>query len=525
MYKPDEYQQKIICSDAKDMVIKAGAGSGKTSTMLERIKYLTSEKDVDPKSIIVLTFTNVAANHMRLRYSEGCDESCDSPYFGTFHAFCYKILSENLDAAEALGYSDTPYISNGIEMRIIKNDILNSIGSKLSFKQLSNPERLKGKSRLEYDHYIKLFDRYIKRNVMIDFDTLSREVCRLFIEDSDVVADIKNKCAYLFVDEFQDTDDVQFAFVQSMQNSNRCLFGDPMQNIYGFRGCTNEPMKNLLEDDSWESFEMPIDYRSTYEICSYVNDSSSTFYSRRFGVDLISCRSGANVREFKYESIYDMYKMLIRYVKIKGEEGSVACLFRTNKEVSECAEMMKANDIAFSSSFSDDYAYNIIMSCKYKKHRSAWLQAKLSKQDYEKYSMIKRSTGSDPIETKEYRFGSIESVVSDIDDMSRIVAAGDIPNLRSHLNLKFSISVQDESCESVDSVLYAAAYESTRKRTDENVFIGTVHSSKGLEFDSVAVLGPKGPTFKLDCEDNQNLFYTACTRAKDNLIVFYGECL
>ena len=175
-FHPDRYQKKVIESHATHIVVKAGAGSGKTSTMIEKIRLLVDCYGADQKSIVVLTFTNVAASYMRTKYLNESNKSYSDdsiPYFGTFHAFCYRVLSENQDAVKAIGYEHLPYIADDIEMQNMIMESLNAVGSSLTAKQISNKENLYGKKRLEYEHYIKYLKSKMIKNNIIDFDTLS----------------------------------------------------------------------------------------------------------------------------------------------------------------------------------------------------------------------------------------------------------------------------------------------------------------------------------------------------------------
>lgn len=528
-FHPDRYQKKVIESHATHIVVKAGAGSGKTSTMIEKIRLLVDCYGADQKSIVVLTFTNVAASYMRTKYLNESNKSYSDdsiPYFGTFHAFCYRVLSENQDAVKAIGYEHLPYIADDIEMQNMIMESLNAVGSSLTAKQISNKENLYGKKRLEYEHYIKYLKSKMIKNNIIDFDTLSESVCNLFKTCDASVSKLKDECKYLFVDEFQDTDNIQFDFIKSMEKSRVFLFGDPMQNIYRFRGCTNTPMKNLVKDDKWVKFELPIDYRSTVNICSYVNNFSAEFKSKKYGVDLITDKKGDNVREAYYHNYQDLYDMVFRYVSIKKRCGSIACLARTNREVDCISSSLKRFGIDCSSSTKDDYSYNVIMSVKYRDYRTNWLSSKLSKNDYMDYCRLCRCLDENPIEINPKQFKSIASEVQDIDELDAIFNQPSIYSASDYLKDRYDIDIDinDKNIDSMNGIIEEALYLSSCDQPKSEVFVGTIHAAKGLEFDSVAVIGVDGKSFKISNEENENLYYTACTRAKDNLIVFKYRC-
>lgn len=514
---PDKYQQKVIQSAAKDVLVLAGAGSGKTFTLLSKISYLAS-KGVDPSSILVLTFTRVAAESMKSKYlSRFSDIDSKCPEFHTFHGFCYKLLKDFKEVRSKLGYDEVPRVLSEEELRPIFAEAKSLSSCKLSDRKLRMASSLKGKDKRQAENFFRELKRILKRSNCIDFDSLSEDVCGLVMAKDESVIPVVEKYRYLFVDEFQDTDEVQYRFVQAMDHCRRILCGDALQNIYQFRGCSNEPLKQLVQDESWVKFELPVNYRSSYRICSYVNSLSRKFKSSSYRIELKSDVPGPKVRTVRSND--DKYDNLAYLSSFYLKQGSVAVLCRSNFEVAKTVKELESSGLSCSSPTEKDYSASVVEAAMDDKAMEAFLLFHSSDQDYFRIQALMDEGNSFE-----------ESVERLMPDCSFSEAYRDVQMVKSACQLSeeeasfslcfmFEVNVPSNPMNGVELLHYLLNRVKSKK--ESTLYVGTIHSVKGLEFDSVAVMGVGSNSFKIDSEETENLLYTACTRAKRNLAVFY----
>lgn len=514
----DGYQKEVIESAAKDILVLAGAGSGKTFTLLSRIHSLITYKNIDPECVLVLTFTRVAAENMRNRYmGQVQDSNYDAvPNFNTFHGFCYQTLSSYTKVMEALGYSSVPSVVDEIDMEHYIAQAMDISSCKLSRDKVTKHDNLTMKEMLQYENYHRALKKLMKKDNVIDFDTLSSSICNLFKKDDDSVKELKEQYKYVFVDEFQDTDKTQFDFIMSLKDSRRVLCGDALQNIYQFRGCTNKPMKRLIASDSWVKYKLPINYRSSTQICEYVNDLSSGFVGKEYRIELRSNDfSGPEVEDINCS---DMDVDLVSNVGIFGAKGklfgSTAILCRTNLEVGHISNILRSLNIEVTNNKDSDYLTNLIMSVKDSEHKRNWLSSLLSDKEYIAY---KESGFKEEL----LRCKDTEQVVQDIENIESILNNEDlfIDTKTFQLCEAFNVTMPSPGVVTCNEELIANILNKVQNIKKQDIYVGTIHSSKGLEYDNVIVYGVNSKYFKLDSEEDENIFYVACTRAKNNLVV------
>lgn len=264
-------QRKAVLQTEGPVLILAGAGSGKTKTLTHRIAYLIAEKRVHPGNILAVTFTNKAAGEMKDRIgnllAKAAEDSLEPvsfhgmPVVGTFHAVCARILRRDIGA---LGYETN--------FNILDAD--DQVGIvKAAMKELEmNPDQIKPRSVLEaisraksdfldeedyeiragsyYEELVaKVYKRYqaeLRKTGSLDFDDLLRLTVKLFRESPETLARYQDTFRYVMVDEYQDTNPLQYLLVQSLVKKHRNLFviGDDYQSIYAWR---QADIKNILE--------------------------------------------------------------------------------------------------------------------------------------------------------------------------------------------------------------------------------------------------------------------------------------
>lgn len=509
-------QLRVVESNDDRILVIAGAGSGKTHCMIERICRLVDD-GVDPSSILVLTFTNAAAFEMRERYSKRHPAGV-SPELRTFHSFCYSIISTNKSICLELGFSSVPSIATEEDDKRIQKEAEMQTGIHMTAKQLSGSIALSPSQQMNFNILSKAKKRIMKQRNLITFDELCYGVCQLFESDSELIQFYRSKYKYIMVDEFQDTDDKQWRFVKSFQDSKLFVIGDALQALYAFRGADSTIIKNLVDDPNWNTYKLTNNYRSTKCICEFANDIT-TYANDKYRIALHSDKTGGFVRIVKGD-INDVIDSL----KLMDQDSSVAILARTNAEVQEISDVLKQHNVPHNVGRKDDTPLKILKSVTDNDYMVRWLASLLSSAEYADY--IRKSFESS-YEVKEFlndfvidRNKFLEALVQDVISIRRICKSA-APNISKFADilkvLKLENCVLDGT---VDSLYTLYTYlESYLECNDSNVYVGTIHSVKGLEYNGVIVVGVNGSRFKLTNEENCNVYYVGVTRAKTQLVI------
>ena len=255
----NEQQRKAVLKTDGPVMILAGAGSGKTKTLVTRIAYLLEELHVSPFQVLALTFSNKAAREMRERISTMVEADIGSLQITTFHAFCARILRSE---ANYLGLSKNFTIYDTSEQKAVAKAILGRHG--ISTKEVSpfeilyymddlkNHGHYPGRDISECDYEIDESDSFftfyqeyeaeIHKANAVDFGSLITGVVQLFEKFPDVLKRYQERFKYLLVDEYQDTNRAQFELVRMLSEKSRnvCVVGDEDQSIYSWRGAKNK---------------------------------------------------------------------------------------------------------------------------------------------------------------------------------------------------------------------------------------------------------------------------------------------
>lgn len=300
-------QQKIAVSTTEGpLLIIAGPGSGKTFTLVERIKYIIEEKKVKPENILVATFTEKAASELLTRISNRLNESnisinLNEMYVGTIHSICLRILEENREYTRLkknyriLDQFDQQYlIYQNMKLFTEISDLDSVISNKCSTwekasiilgwinkltEELVDIQEVKKSSNIGIQALGKIYALYqeilLKENAL-DFSSIQSETVNLLKENPIILSEMQKKIQYLMIDEYQDTNTVQeeFIFLLADKHKNICVVGDDDQGLYRFRGAT---IRNILEFPSkfpeglCKKVELSINYRSHFDIINFYN--------------------------------------------------------------------------------------------------------------------------------------------------------------------------------------------------------------------------------------------------------------
>ena len=250
----NEQQREAVLTTEGPLLILAGAGSGKTRVLTYRTAYLIDECGVNPYNIMAITFTNKAAGEMRERIDDMVGYGSESIWVSTFHSTCVRILRRYIDR---LGYDTNFTIYDADDQKALMKDIckrleidtkmykekmfLNVISSAkdemidpIEFENRFTGDFVKRKQALVYKEY----QNALKQNNALDFDDLLVKTVELFKLDKEVLDYYQERFRYIMVDEYQDTNTVQFELIRllAMKYKNLCVVGDDDQSIYKFRG-------------------------------------------------------------------------------------------------------------------------------------------------------------------------------------------------------------------------------------------------------------------------------------------------
>lgn len=261
----DSQQQAVLQTDGPVMIL-AGAGSGKTRTLVARIQYLLEEKNVSPFQILAVTFSNKAAREMRERLASNTQINVGALQVTTFHAFCAKVLrmeatylglSKNFtiyDDGESQSIIKAILAKRGINQKELSPytvaayiDGIKNLGYYMGLPKSADVEKYAEDRRL-WDIFVE-YEGELHRSNAVDFGGLITGVLNLFRSFPEVLQKYQQKFKYVLVDEYQDTNRAQFELIQQLSHLHRniCVVGDEDQSIYSWRGAD---IRNILDFES-----------------------------------------------------------------------------------------------------------------------------------------------------------------------------------------------------------------------------------------------------------------------------------
>ena len=339
------------------ILVLAGAGSGKTRVLTHRIAYLLDEKGVDGYNILAITFTNKAAKEMVERVYNITERN--DIWVSTFHSFCAKVLRYEI---EKLGYNSnfsifTASDSNRVISRILKGMELEEKDSKSIRAHISNVKNL-GADIDEYclalasknSEVIKevylCYERELKENNALDFDDLLLKTVQLFKEFPEVRAKYQERFRYIHVDEFQDTNKIQMLLIRMLtfKHGNLFVVGDDDQSIYGWRGAEVGNILNFKKlYPECRIYKLQQNYRSTQNILDCANKVIAK-NKTRMGKELWT--GGEKGVKVEYKSCYND-KEEVDYVLGEISLNDFAILVRLNSLTRNFEEKMNMYGIKY----------------------------------------------------------------------------------------------------------------------------------------------------------------------------------
>ena len=366
----NDKQREAVFQTEGPVLILAGAGSGKTTVLVNRTAYMISEKHIRPWNILAITFTNKAAREMKDRIERLLGDTAKDMWIGTFHSVCVRILRSCIDL---LGYSRDFVIYDTADTKTVMKECLRELDiDEKSFpvrnvlsiisnakNDLMDAATFENVYKSDYRMSIiaKIYYRYqtkLRKNNAVDFDDIILNTVKILSENPDVLSKYQDKFQYILVDEYQDTNNSQYLLINLLAQANRnlCVVGDDDQSIYKFRGANIGNILNF-EDDYSDVQKITLDqnYRSTQNILDAANSVISN-NKGRMGKSLWTSNGDGN-KVFVYTGTneYDEARYIARQIKKHfDEQGSFsdcAILYRTNAQSRVIEEMLMRESVPY----------------------------------------------------------------------------------------------------------------------------------------------------------------------------------
>lgn len=562
----DKNQLKAVKANERNVLVVAAPGSGKTTVIINRIKYLVDEVGVYPSNIIVITFTKAAALNMKNRYINTFHKE-SSPFFGTFHGLFYKILlreGANINIIEG-------YITNKIIEGVLRKysdevneDRVKEAVNNISLFKTSGENINDFKPSIAKDIFMECYDaydKYKKENNLWDFDDLTIKVLELFKNNKRIREGYKRVFKYILVDEFQDCDDLQIEFLKLMtEGEENSLFavGDEDQCIYSFRGSKPEYMVSFDKTfKSAKKYYLHINYRSNKNIIESSkkvisfnkerNKKDIQWYKDKDGI--ILCK-GVYDERIQGDEISGKIRAFYNKSSYRYKENIV--LYRTNMEAMSVIDSFIRNKIPFTlldkeynffnhfickdllsylSLAMNPYDREVFINIINKPFRyvSKTSIAYIREYKYEKdtFDILIEKDDTPPFQRKkldelkrDFNYikksslsSGIQYIVTDMGYIDYLKTyterfGGNIEDLEEIVE-EFKMSASSfktifEFFEHVDEV-GKKIEESKRNKTDDRVLLSTIHGVKGMEFENVFLINCNEDTMPHSSSKEENI--------------------
>ena len=351
----NEPQREAVLHTDGPLLILAGAGSGKTRVLTHRIAYLIDERGVNPWNILAITFTNKAAEEMRQRVDSLVSFGAESIWVSTFHSACVRILRRFIDR---LGYDNrfTIYDTDDqktlmkevcrkvdIDTKVYKErNLLAAVSSAKNEMILPDEFELNAGGDFGQLKIAKVYREYeaqLKANNALDFDDLLVKTVQLLETQPDVLEYYQERFRYIMVDEYQDTNTVQFRLVRLLAGKyrNLCVVGDDDQSIYKFRGAN---IRNILDFEhefpDAHVVRLEQNYRSTGNILNAANGVIRNNRNRKEKTLWTDNGDGEKIQLRQFDTAFDEAEYIAEDIKKEVQEGASyndsAVLYRTNAQ-------------------------------------------------------------------------------------------------------------------------------------------------------------------------------------------------
>ena len=586
----DRQKEAVVNTDGP-MLILAGAGSGKTKVLTTKVAYLIEEKNIDPNNILAITFTNKAAKEMKERIFKLEGNSAFYIQISTFHSFGLKILKEN---CELLGYEKNfTILDSDDSLSIIKKIMkeLNIDANKYNPKAIKNvisnnkneiidPEKYSLYVNTDFDEIAlevyRKYEKSLKINNAVDFDDLLILPLKLFNNNPRVLQKSQEKYKYVFIDEYQDTNEPQYILSKmiSAKYKNITVVGDADQAIFTWRGANYKNILNFEKDyKDAKVVLLEENYRSTKTILNAANNVIKNNKVRKEKNLWTQNEEGSKITYYKAFDEKDESNYVVNEIKKLMEKGvnpkDICVLYRANAQSRTVEEAFLTSNIS----------YNIVGSYAFynrKEIKDLIAYLKLIYNNKDDVSLLrvinypKRGIGNKAIENLAIKSNVLDKSLYEVIDSGKELdfknMVEEIKKEESHLTLTELIdmvldksgmkkSLEDEKSieadirlenleefksiakameinegivsleELLDKLALVSDVSEQKNDNEDKVTLMTMHAVKGLEYDYVFVVGVEEGLFPHsnslesndELEEERRLCYVAITRAKKKL--------
>ena len=348
-------QQEAVYHTEGPLLILAGAGSGKTRVLTHRIAYLIDKKGINPWNILAITFTNKAASEMRERVDKIVGFGSESVWVSTFHSTCVRILRRYIDR---LGYDTRFAIYDTEDQKTLMKEVCRKLNidtkktkersllAQISHAkdELITPDEMELNAggdfvKKKVAEVYREYQAALRRNNALDFDDLIVKTVELFQNCGDVLENYQERFRYIMVDEYQDTNTVQFRLVSLLAGKyrNLCVVGDDDQSIYKFRGAN---IRNILDFEKEFSdakvIKLEQNYRSVGNVLEVANSVIRNNKGRKEKTLWTDNEKGEKIRLRQFDTAYDEAQFIAEDIKDETAQGANysdhAVLYRTNAQ-------------------------------------------------------------------------------------------------------------------------------------------------------------------------------------------------
>ena len=589
----NEQQKEAVYQTEGPVLILAGAGSGKTRVLTHRIAYLIDRCSVNPWNIMAITFTNKAAGEMKERVNHIVGFGSEQVWVSTFHSSCVRILRRYIDR---LGYDSNFTIYDTDDQKTVMKDICkrlqidtkmlkertilsaissakNECISPLAYAKEAEGDFTMQKISTVYTEY----QQVLKKNNALDFDDLLVKAVELFRACPDVLESYQERFQYIMVDEYQDTNTVQFEFIRllSAKRRNLCVVGDDDQSIYKFRGAN---IRNILDFEKVFPEAKVIKLEQNYRSTQNIGRKAKALWTDK--------GAGNTVHFRQFDTAYDEAEFVADDIRNKKREavtqyGECAVLYRTNaqarlleerfvlsgipyhvvggvnfyarREIKDLLAYLKTVDNGM-----DDVAVKRIINIPKRGIGATTIARVQNYADEHQISFYDALREADQITTigksaaklapfvtliQSFRgkleYYGLEELLQDIIDATGYVKAleeSDEEDAESRLEnideLVNKVIAYEESHEEaklsefLEEVALVADIDNVSEN-DDRVLLMTLHSAKGLEFSHVYIAGMEDGVFPSymtitsddpsEIEEERRLAYVGVTRAREVL--------
>lgn len=562
-------QKKAVTYNGQHLLILAGAGSGKTKVLTHRVAYIIQNGQAEAENCLLLTFTNKAANEMKERMEKLLESESLSKISlvqaGTFHSFCAKILRFD---GQHVGLDPNFVIYDEQDQKDLIKEIIQNLGLSDSIKPktvsyIISEAKNQGLSPALYQELVqsdmhkdisKIYAEYeksLEKYSGVDFDGLLLKAVELFQKNPDVLKKYQDRFKFVFVDEWQDTNKVQYKLVKFLvgKKNNLTVVGDAAQSIYSWRGADYRNINYLSKDfKDLKVINLEQNYRSTQTILDAANFVISKnknhpilkLWTEKNGgekINLYAARNGFDEADYvvgEIKSLVNSSKQTIKY-------NDIAILYRTNAQSRVLEESLIHQGIPYSlvggvrfydrAEIKDLICYLRLLVNP--KDKISFKRAeKIGKRRLTKFEEAKEEIDLEKNTTLEI----LDKITNKTEYLSKYKEddpedAARLENIKELRSVALQFPNITEFLENV--ALVEAGDGSSRKQNSktDKVTLMTLHAAKGLEFPVVFIVGMEEGLFphsrslwEVDqMEEERRLAYVGITRAKEVLYLSYAS--